>query len=203
MARQPRICPPGLTIHVVQRGNNQGCVFQDDFDYRLFLWLLRRESACHQVAVHGYALMTNHVHLMATPVNQHGLSTLMQSIGRTYVPVFNDRHGRTGGLWEGRYRSFPIASERYWLTCLRYVELNPVRARLVSVPEQYPWSSSRAHVAGTPDPLLTDHDLYQRLGSTSDERQRAWAAITRVPVADPDLTVIRTAVKRGRWGPTP
>jgi putative transposase len=203
VARPPRICPSGFTVHVVQRGNNRGAMFQDEFDYRLFLWLLGRESACHRVAVHGYVLMTNHVHLMATPGDPRSLSRLMQGIGRTYVPVFNRRHERSGGLWEGRYRSFTISSERYWLTCLRYVELNPVRAGLVPVPEHYRWSSARAHMIGQPDPILSDHDLYLRLAATSADRLRAGSAMCSIPAPHHALADIRAAVKSGRWGQTP
>ena len=200
MARGPRICPPGLTQHVVQRGNNRGLAFRHASDYRLFLWLLGRESARYAVAVHAYVLMTNHFHLMATPSDRTGLSKMMQAVGRTYVPVFNSQYQRSGGLWEGRYRSFSIESERYWLTCLRYVERNPVRAGLVSVAEEYPWSSARAHVAGRPDPVVTHHDLYLRLGGTPDDRQRTWSAICNAVMPDHEVAAIRSAVRTGRLG---
>ena len=205
MARRPRVCPPGLTQHVVQRGNNRGPVFRNVSDYRFFLWLLGRESARYAVKVHAYALMTNHVHLMATPADGTGLSRMMQGIGRIYVPAFNVRYQRTGGLWEGRYRSFAIEDERYWLACLRYVELNPVRAGLVSAPEEYPWSSARTHICGQPDPVVIDHALYLRLGATAAGRQQAWGAICHVVVSDPELAAIRHAVKTGRFekGQTP
>lgn len=200
MPRCLRVCFPGLTQHVIQRGNNRGPVFREDSDYRVFLSLLRRESERCAVAVHGYTLMSNHFHLMATPGDLTGLSKMMQGVGRTYVPLFNGRYQRTGGLWEGRYRSFAIESEAYWVTCLRYVELNPVRAGLVSAPEAYRWSSARAHVSGLPDPVVTDHDLYLRLGSTTDERQRAWAEICRAGMLDHELTQLRSAVRSGRLG---
>jgi putative transposase len=200
MARGPRVCFPGLTQHVVQRGNNRGPVFRDEGDYRVFLELLRRESVRRAIAVHAYALMSNHFHLMATPVDRSGLSKMMQAVGRSYVPLFNWRYQRTGGLWEGRYRSFAIESEAYWFTCLRYVELNPVRAGLVSSPEMYRWSSARAHVSGLPDPLVTDHVLYLRLGSTTDERQQAWRAICQAGMPDHELAQVRNAVRSSRLG---
>jgi putative transposase len=125
---------------------------------------------------------------------------MMQGVGRTYVPLFNRRYQRTGGLWEGRYRSFAIENEAYWVTCLRYVELNPVRAGLVSTPEAYRWSSARAHVSGLPDPVVTDHDLYLRLGSTTDERQRAWGEICQAGMLDHELAQLRSAVRSGRLG---
>jgi putative transposase len=199
MARRPRIYIPGLTQHVVQRGNNKGTVFVDTSDYRFFLRLLQHESVRCSVAIHAYALMTNHFHLMATPAHEAGLSTLMQNLGRTYVPVFNLKHHRTGGLWEGRYRSFVIETESYWFKCMRYVELNPVRAGMVSRPDEYRWSSARAHVCGDDDQVLTSHELYLRLGETPPERQLAWRAVCGEKVTDSELTELREAIRRGRW----
>lgn len=198
MARGPRICPPGLTQHAVQRGNNRGLVFRDGTDYRLYLWLLRHESERCAVAVHAYALMPNHVHLMVTPEDPTGVSEMMQAVGRVYVPRFNHRHERTGGLWEGRYRSFAIENENYWLTCMRYVELNPVRAGLVTSPDEYPWSSARAHALGRPDPVVTPHALYERLGTTPGERQQAWRAMCRDETPDHELAELRVAIRAGR-----
>jgi putative transposase len=198
MARRPRIYIPGLSLHVVQRGNNKGDVFRATSDYRFFLKLLHHESARCDVAIHAYALMTNHFHLMATPAKDSGLSTMMQSIGRAYVPVFNLKHQRTGGLWEGRFRSFVIETESYWLKCMRYVELNPVRAGMTSRPDDYKWSSARAHVVGHEDDVLTPHDLYIRLGKTATERQRAWRAMCEETVPDSELVAMRDAIRRGR-----
>ena len=200
MARRPRICIPGLTHHVVQRGNNKGTMFGDDADHRFFLKLLQHESARCAVAIHAYVLMTNHFHLMATPADKTGLSTMMQSLGRTYVPAFNLKHNRTGGLWEGRYRSFVIENESYWLTCMRYVELNPVRARIVPKSDDYHWSSACAHVCGCDDPALAIHELYLRLGETPAARQRAWRAICGEAISDSELAQVRDATRRGRWG---
>jgi putative transposase len=187
-----------VTQHVVQRGNNRGTVFQSTSDYAFFLHLLRRESLLYSVSIHAYVLMTNHFHLMATPTNRTGLSRMMQGIGRVYVPRFNCRHQRSGSLWEGRYRNFAIESESYWLTCMRYVELNPVRAGMVSAPETYRWSSAPAHVNGREDAVLASHDLYLRLGATPDDRQHAWQVICREAISDDELTEIRDAIRRGR-----
>lgn len=198
MARRPRTYIPGLTLHVVQRGNNRGEMFRDASDYRFFLKLLRHECERRDVAVHAYVLMTNHFHLMATPADDAALSTMMQSVGRTYVPVFNLKHQRTGGLWEGRFRSFVIETERYWLKCMRYIELNPVRAGIVAKPDEYRWSSARAHIDGHDDELLTAHHLYMRLGSTTGERQYAWRAICGEGVPDSELATLRKAIRRGQ-----
>lgn len=199
MARRRRMCIPGLTLHVVQRGNNKSEVFRDTSDYRFFLKLLHHESTRCDVAIHAYALMTNHFHLMATPADHVGLSKMMQRIGRTYVPVFNSKHHRTGGLWEGRFRSFVIETESYWLKCMRYVELNPVRAGMVSQSYEYRWSSARAHVAGYEDAVLTPHDLYLRLGKTATERRRAWRAICGEAVPDSELAAMRAAIQCGQF----
>jgi len=197
MARRPRIHVPGLTHHVVQRGNNKGAMFLEDSDYRLFLKFLRHEAMRSSVAIHAYTLMTNHFHLMATPADDSGLSTLMQSIGRRYVPRFNLKHQRTGGLWEGRFRSFVIETESYWLKCMRYVELNPVRAGMVLTAEEYRWSSAGAHTNGHCDEVLTPHVLYERLGATPTERQHAWRAICGEVLTDFELVALRAAIRRG------
>jgi len=198
MARHPRSYIPGLTLHVVQRGNNKADVFRDASDYRFFLKLLRHESAGRDVAIHAYALMTNHFHLMATPADKTALSLMMQSLGRTYVPVFNLKHQRTGGLWEGRFRSFAIETESYWLKCMRYIELNPVRAGMVSRSDAYRWSSARAHVTGRDDEVLTPHPLYMKLGATPIARQQAWRAICDEVVPDSELVAMREATRRGQ-----
>ncbi len=198
MARRPRIYIPDLTQHVVQRGNNKGVVFVEDDDYRFFLKLLRYESVRNNVAIHAYALMTNHFHLMATPADDSGLSTMMQSIGRRYVPVYNVKHHRTGGLWEGRFRSFVIETENYWLKCLRYIELNPVRAGIVSRSVDYRWSSARAHTEGRDDELLTPHALYLQLGATATERQHVWRDICGEAVPDSEVATMRDAIRRGQ-----
>jgi putative transposase len=203
MARRPRIYISGLTQHIVQRGNNKGPMFGDAGDYQFFLKLLQHESVRCAVAIHAYALMTNHFHLMATPADGTGLSTMMQGIGRTYVPVFNFKSKRTGGLWEGRYRSFVIESDSYWLRCMRYVELNPVRAGLVSNPDEYRWSSARTHISGHDDPVLAVHELYLRLGGTPGERQHAWRVVCGEETPDSELIEMRSAIRRGRWGQTP
>jgi putative transposase len=123
------------------RGNNRQTVFMDDLDRRDWLALLRAQAAAHRVAVHAYVLMDNHVHLLVTPQTQDGPSRMMQAIGRLYVRGFNRRHGRTGALWEGRYRSTLIEGERHLLACMAWIDLNPVRAGLVAEPAEYPWSS--------------------------------------------------------------
>jgi putative transposase len=164
MARLGRYFLPEQPLHVIQRGNDWQAVFFSDEDRVLYLgWLLAaaREHGC---AIHAYVLMTNHVHLLLTPARADSLPRLMQSLGRRYVRYVNDAHRRTGTLWEGRYRAAPIDSEAYLLACCRYIELNPMRARMVRSPRDYRWSSYRANALGAADPLVRPHALYLTLG---------------------------------------
>jgi putative transposase len=197
MARLPRIEAAGLPHHVIQRGNNRQPIFADAAAYQRYLQLLQEIGAAHAVAVHAYVLMTNHVHLLATPEKEGGLSRFMQALGRRYVRWFNDRHGRTGTLWEGRFRSTVIAADRYLLACMRYIELNPVRAGLSVAPAEYRWSSHAHHVGHAVDPLITDHALFWALGNTPFERQSAYQLLFETPLASSDLDELRRATNRG------
>ncbi len=174
MARQPRFVVPGLPQHVIQRGNNRQPIFTVEADYRFFLDLLQASSERFGVLVHAYVLMTNHVHLLVTPEASSGLARMMQGIGRRYVRHFNDTYERTGSLWEGRYRATVVESARYLLACMRYIELNPVRAGLVRAPGDYRWSSYRCNAHGQPDPLVMPHDEYLALARDADARLEAY-----------------------------
>jgi putative transposase len=201
MARLPRSKVAGFPHHVIQRGNNRQPVFADVADYQRYLYLLHEISADQGVALHAYVLMTNHVHLLATPDADEGISRFMQALGRRYVRWFNDRHQRTGTLWEGRFRSTVVAADRYLLACMRYIELNPVRAGLVAAPEEYRWSSNAHHVGRIVDPLITDHALFWALGNTPFERQSAYQRLFETPLASDDLEQIRRGTNRG-WALT-
>src|ERR1700704_3380226 len=132
MSRQLRVYPPGTTVHVFNRGNNRGSIFSDEVDCEWFLTILERAATRYRVSAHGYVLMTNHFHLMATPETPDALSRMMKVVGVRYVSYYNRKYDRIGTLWSGRYRAVPIHDERYLLTCLRYIEQNPVRASMVS-----------------------------------------------------------------------
>lgn len=198
MARPRRLHIPGVTQHVIQRGNNRADIFRSPCDHECFLYAMREAAVRFEVEIHAYALMTNHVHFMITSARPTGLPRAMQAVGRRYVPYFNERYGRTGGLFEGRYRSVLVDDESYWVTCMRYVELNPVRAGLVDKPEAYRWTSYRAHALGTLDVLLCDHPMYLRLGETPGERARSWRAFCAQGIPDAELADIRDVVRRGR-----
>ncbi len=175
MARLPRLTVPGYPHHVIQRGNNRQPIFLGDTDRQRMLELIEDHARQLEVAVHAYVLMDNHFHLLLTPGAGDSLSRLMQAVGRRYVRYFNDRHGRSGTLWEGRYRSTLIEPERYLLPCMAYLDLNPVRAGLVAQARDYPWSS-HAHYAGLrADRMVTPHPLYWALGNTPFAREAAYA----------------------------
>jgi REP-associated tyrosine transposase len=196
MARLPRLFMPGQPLHVIQRGNNRNPIFAADDDYHFYLRCLKEAADAQGMAIHAYVLMTNHVHLLVTPEAEFSLSKTMQSIGRRYVQYFNHAYGRTGTLWEGRYKSTLVDSERYLLTCMRYIELNPVRATMVEHPGDYPWSSYRANAQGVPDVLIDHHLLYRRLGRTDEERQSAYRQLFRAQISKADVDAIRQATNK-------
>jgi putative transposase len=197
MARPKRLILEHVPVHVIQRGNDRQRVFRDDRDRQLFRTLLIEASLQCRCAVHAYVLMTNHVHLLVTADDADGISRLMQRMGRCYVRAFNQRHQRTGTLWEGRFRSSVVDSARYLLACSRYIDLNPVRAGLCDDPAQYRWSSHGNLAYGRPDALVTPHSEYERLGPTDVERQRSYAALCTPRLENAELHEIRRAVQRG------
>lgn len=177
MARLPRLVVPGLPHHIVQRGHDRQPVFSDDVDRRHFLEVLRDVMRANRVALHSYVLMDNCVHLLASPEQSAGLSQAMQSLGRRYVAWFNKRHQRTGTLWDGRFRAAVIDSERYLLSCMRYIESKPVGSGLATTAGDYPWSSACHHLGLRQDPLVTDHRLFWALGNTPFERELVWRSL--------------------------
>ena len=198
MARLPRYAAPGIAQHIIQRGNNRVTIFAAKSDYRFFLECLAAASTEHGCRVHAYVLMTNHVHILATPSSAGSIPLVMQDVGRRYVRRFNDNYGRSGTLWEGRYKATLVANEQYFLTCQRYIELNPVRAGLAMRAVDYPWSSHRFNAYGGRDALVSVHDCYTALGATADERRRAYRAICADPIPDSMVAEIRDATNR-RW----
>lgn len=197
MARLPRFKLAHQPQHVIQRGNNRQAIFAADSDYRYFLEKFQAAADKHHCAVHAYVLMTNHVHLLVTPLQEDAIGKVMQMLGRYYVQYYNYRYRRTGTLWEGRYKATLVDSEQYFLTCMRYIELNPVRANnLARDPSDYPWSSHRANALGERNALLTPHREYQRLGKTDDERRTAYRLLFRARIEDKTLDEIREATNK-------
>jgi len=194
MARPPRLELANVPLHVVHRGNNRAACFFGDVDRRFYLKCLRQSAAARGCVVHAYVLMTNHVHLLVTPTEAGAVGTMMQDIGRRYVRVINTIYGRTGSLWEGRVKSSLIDSERYLLTCHRYIEENPVRARMVSRAAAYPWSSHLHYLGSRIDPLITPCPQYEALGTSADERRAAFGSLFAVPLEARVLDEIRSAI---------
>ena len=178
--RTRRIYVPGLSAHVFQRGHNRGAIFDEPFDYDYFLALVRHSARLYGTEVHAFALMHNHYHLIATPGNAKALPSTMKAIDCGYTKYYNRKHGRMGTLWNARYRAKLIHDEAYWLTCLRYVEHNPVNAGIVGTAAQYRWTSYRVHAHGVFSDWLVPHRVYQELGKTPAERQQAYRAISAV-----------------------
>ena len=197
MPRRPRSILPNLPVHIVQRGNNRRTCFRQQKDFRSYLAALRETSSQYGVAIHAYALMSNHVHILATPDGVSSASNMMQQLGRKYVSYFNKAHCRTGTLWEGRFRSSSIRSARYLFACYRYIELNPVRAGLVQSPGEYEWSSYRANAEGGWSDLLTPREEWLALGESRDLRVRQYRSIFGDVVDEYD-DQIRLALKKGR-----
>lgn len=192
MPRRPRAYLPGYAYHVYQRGNNRAPCFIESENYLLYLKLWRELSSKYNVSVHAYCLMTNHVHFLVTPSCNTGLSDTMKFVGSRYAQAMNRQYEWTGTLWEGRHRSSLVQTSRYFLTCMRYIELNPVRALMVERPEQYCWSSYRANAWGE-NSWLTAHGEYINLSADESGRQRAYRKLFQSLVCEDDLEQIRLA----------
>ncbi len=197
MARLPRLVVPGYPHHLVQRGNNRQAIFVDDLDRDRYLKLLAEASRQHALPIHAFVLMPNHVHLLVTPATEEAMAAAMQDVGRAYVHWFNKRHQRTGTLFEGRFRSCVVETDRYALACTRYIEMNPVRAGIVNSPADFRWSSYRHNVGLQPHPLVTEHAATWALGNTPFERQLRYKKMFEVPMDESAITAIRTKLNKG------
>ena len=181
MARLPRFYIKNQPQHLIQRGNNRDIIFGADEDYRLYLDCLEEASKANGLKIHAYVLMTNHVHLLASPSEETSISKTFQSVGRRYVQYYNYKYKRTGTLWEGRYKSSIIDSTNYLLTCMRYIEINPVRARdMAKHPKNYRWSSYGYNALGNDDNLITPHRIYKNLGVSEKERLQAYRHLFKI-----------------------
>lgn len=201
MARLPRFVIPGLPQHIIQRGNNRQVIFKSDADYHFFRDAIVEAAGRFGLAIHAYVWMTNHIHLLATPTIEDSISKTFQSAGRKYVQYFNFTHKRSGTLWEGRYRATVVDSEAYLLSVMRYIEMNPVRAGMVSHPRDYLWSSHRRNAYGDDNlnlSWLIAHDEFQRLGRTDADRQLAYRALFKAGLDADTLATIRDCT-HGGW----
>lgn len=197
MARLPRLVLANHPHHVIQTGNDSQLIFREAEDYRQFLVWLKDSAKEFKVAVHAYVLMPNHLHLLASPSTAEGLAQMMQRVGRYYVPWFNAKYKRSGGLFQGRFKTSLIDAQRYFMACSRYIEANPVRSQLVSDPRDYPWSSFAHHAGLKPDPVIVDHALYWALGNTPFQREAAYIELSGPALSAAEMATIDAAVLKG------
>ena len=194
MPRRPRMYLPGVPAHIVQRGNNREACFFKEADFHQYLKFLGEALHSYEVQLRAYVLMTNHTHLCMTPLHRDGISRLMSLVGKNYVAYINRTYRCTGTLWEGRHKASLIIQSRYLLACMRYIELNPVRASMVKGPRHYRWSSFRVHALGDTAERLVAHPEYLALGRTDTERQKAYRDLITEVLPERDITEIRHAV---------
>ena len=196
MPRRARLVIPEVPLHITQRGVNRCAIFLDTDDRKHYLALLRSTAEQHDVDVHAYVLMGNHVHLLVTTYNDEAISAAMRRLGQCYVQAFNRRHERTGTLWEGRYKSCLVESEAYLLTLYRYIELNPVRAAMTDTAENYRWSSARGNLGFWQDPLLTPHSVFMAFTADSSKRSKIYAQWLSRGTDEQELIAIRSYLEQ-------
>lgn len=197
MPRKRRFYQPGVPVHVFQRGHNRGPVFFDDQDYLAYLRFLKASADALGCLIHAYVLMTNHVHLLVTPAAANDISLLFQDVGRHFVPYINKTYHRRGSLWEGRHKGHILDSEDYFLICMRYIEMNPVRAGMVEHPAQYRWSSYTANAQGIDNAIILPHELYLSLGKSPEARQAAYQGLFTTAIHANELDLIRASLHSG------
>src|SRR5665647_189717 len=197
MARLPRLTLPGYPHHIIQRGNNRQAIFASVADYQMLLDLLAEKANKFGVTIHAYVLMSKHLQLRVTPQTSDGLPQMMQAVGRRYVRYFNDTQKRSGTLWEGRYKSTLIQSDRYLLACMAYIDLNPVRAALVAQAGDYSWSSYGHYSGQRIDKLITPHALVWELGNTPFAREAAYAELVQSGISPVKQAALTDSALRG------
>jgi putative transposase len=182
---------------VILRGNNRQLIFKDNSDRETLLGLLVGCCQKHRVDLHAFVLMDNHLHLLLTPQVDKALSKMMQDLGRDYVRYFNKKHTRTGTLWEGRFRSALIQTDRYFLACMVYIDLNPVRAGMVAQALEHPWSSHAHYTGARQDSWLVTHDVYWALGNTPFAREKAYAELVLAGIEESKKQALTSSVLGG------
>lgn len=199
MPRTGRVLLPNYPHHIVQRGHNRHAVFAEDADYEYYLETLGTWKAEYGILVYAYCLMTNHVHLLLQPPDKVALlGCLMKRLAGRQTRYVNRLKGRSGTLWEGRYKSSPVQTEQYFLACCRYIELNPVRAGMVARADQYRWSSYPARLMATADGGLDEHSCYRALGDTASERRDQYIKFVGLDIPDHEVGFIRSSLQRGQ-----
>ena len=199
MPRYPRLFLPHMPLHIVQRGHDRQPVFVERKDYEYYLANLKEMKNELEIRIYAYCLMTNHVHLLIAPQEKtESVSQLLRVLAGRQTRYVNKLEKRTGTLWEGRFKASLIESETYLLACYRYVDLNPVRATMVAVPDDYEWSSYRHHITPSKNHWLDQSDAYQALGTSESERSISYRKFVSMGIGKTELATIRTAVKRNQ-----
>jgi putative transposase len=196
MPRKPRFNLPGVPQHIIQRGNNREPCFYSVRDYQHYLEDLKVSALKNDCRIHAYVLMTNHVHLLITPMSVNGIPQMMQALGRRYVKYINSTHKRTGTLWEGRYKASLVDSDMYLLTCMCYIELNPVRAGMVEHPAEYQWSSYQHNAENPKTDFIESHPVFSMLGDTDEERMFVYRELFQRYIENDVIHKIRDALNQ-------
>jgi putative transposase len=196
MPRRPRLFKPGYVYHVRQRGNNRTALFHSHEDYLIYLTFLIEAKKLYPCRIYGYCLMPNHIHLLIEAMQENNISLFMKYINGSYAMYVNKKYERTGTIFEGRFKAGLVQYEKYFALCMRYIELNPVKANLVKTPDQYPWSSYRFHAALERNSIL-DYDFwYLSLGDTFEERREQYTKFVNSETDDQDTNFIRERTNR-------
>lgn len=198
MPRLPRIWIEGVPQHVVQRGVDRNAIFFHEDDYSTYLANLTQYQSEWGVQIHAYCLMTNHIHLLLSGSNAYSIPGFMKAVNQRYVQYINGAYRRSGTLWEGRYKSSLIESERYFLACMRYIELNPLRARMIADVADYFWSSYRSNAVGQRDATVQPHPIYLQLHQEVNERLQLYSLFVAEGVSPEELAMIRETLQSGR-----
>ena len=199
MPRQSRIVLVDYPHHIIQRGHNREVIFSGDEDYLYYLDNLRLWKTKLGCKVYAYCMMSNHVHLIINPgENPENLGLMMKRIAGRQTRYINSLEGKTGSLWEGRYKSSPIQADEYLLACCRYIELNPVRAGLVDLPVQYRWSSYPKRMGAVKQSILDLDPFYLSLGDAPPERSEKYEQLLNETIPEQILKKMREAVQRGQ-----
>jgi putative transposase len=198
MGRLPRAIADGLVYHALNRGNNRAAVFADDDDHLAFLQALAATQQRYPFRLLGYCLMTNHFHLLLRPEPRRSISRILQSLTVAHTWRYHRRHRTSGHVWQGRFKSPVIEDDGHLLVVLRYIEANPLRARMVTDPAEYRWSSYQRHGMGVDDPLLSDFPEWEELGRTEAERRKRWRGKVRAEQKESELAEVRRSLRSGR-----
>jgi len=187
MPRTARVAPKEHVYHVLTRGNNRQDVFEDEEDFRKYIDLLLRYKEKYHFKLYHYVMMTNHVHLVIEPSEGGGdLSEIMKGINLAYALYYKRKYNHTGHLWQDRYKSIIISKDEYLLACGSYVELNPVRAKMVEDPKDYTWSSYRVYAYGKRNVLVDEHPVYFQLSEDEGERRKKYREFVRGMLKEKD-----------------